>query len=156
MDVDKIMADETEKQWRVRLEQWGREDAARSKLLHEVYSERARQIEEKRTRISELKINFETEASRLAVEAASDARWSDERKAKEAERRKVYREGLLSQIEEKEAERKIAESAMLAEMKEEEKRKVALAKQLEAEQRKQELLINEMKARRVVTAPWNK
>jgi len=142
-ELDKLRADDQEREWRKREEQWAREAAARDHLMCEVIEERKRQIARKEVKFQMSKEEEMLERERLIAEMERLATIEEQQAFDRAIERKSNQEVVVGMIKRKEqskreeAERDQAERWLQNKSDEEYRRRVeaermAFAKEREA------------------------
>lgn len=142
-ELDKLRADDQEREWRKREEQWAREAAARDHLMCEVIEERKRQISRKEVKFQMSKEEEMLERERLIAEMERLATIEEQQAFDRAIERKGNQEVVVGMIKRKEqskreeAERQQAEQWLQNKSDEEYRRRVeaeriAFAKEREA------------------------
>lgn len=144
-EVERIQAEESEKQWAVRLGKWQLEEEARANLMRSVYADRENQINEKLGRISQMKTEYEEEVKRIDLEISQDRQWTRNKQLAEKKRNEDYKKALLDQIREKERERESDNLALQQDMLREREQADILSRQIEAEKEKQRALIESLR-----------
>jgi trichoplein keratin filament-binding protein len=143
--IDQLIGEEIELQWKKRQEVWEREEKARVKLLKEVYAHRYDNIEEKKQRRVEergVKEREKDEMRQLAVKVREEEHQS---LMDEFKKMNVYRDTIMKQVQEK---FEFDQKEKFKEMEEERKRhllELEYQQAVEAEMRKGEQLIEEIK-----------
>jgi hypothetical protein len=145
LEVERIQAEESEKQWAVRLGKWQLEEEARANLMRSVYADRENQINEKLSRISQMKTEYEEEVKRIEFEISQDRQWTQNKQLVTKKRNEEYKKALLDQIGKKERERESDHLALQQDMLREREQADILTRQIEAEKQKQRALIESLR-----------
>lgn len=96
--IDQLVADENEKKWNEREQQWLREDQARVNLLKDVYQNRAADVELHLSQKAQAQWLKDNEAAKIADEVARQTAAFEEKKLKDALMRKTHQTDILRQV----------------------------------------------------------
>ena len=112
------------------------------RLLHEVYTEREKQISEKLDKIGRMKQEFADEVKRIDQEVRNDDQWTREKEMMNRRRIEEYKHSLNLQIREKEMERDRERASLEELVANDEKEGEKLRLQIQMERAKQKEILN--------------
>eukprot|EP01017_Pseudomicrothorax_dubius_P039086 TRINITY_DN5950_c0_g2_i1.p1 TRINITY_DN5950_c0_g2~~TRINITY_DN5950_c0_g2_i1.p1 ORF type:complete len:485 (+),score=193.00 TRINITY_DN5950_c0_g2_i1:127-1581(+) len=147
-ELERIVREENEKQWRKREEQWKKEEDARIKLLYDVYRNREADVMKKRQEREEeerLALQEKTVVNQSLKSFEAD---EEKRKREKYEKMKQYQQELQKQIAEKAERKQMSEKQRLArELRDIEEEK-ELMHRIEEERRKGRKMVEDLRSKK--------
>jgi trichoplein keratin filament-binding protein len=120
--IDRLIAEEIERQFRKQQDIWDREEKARTKLMKEVYSHRYENIEDKKKAREMVKVEKEKEKIEINNKVFQFEKEEKDIIMDEFRKMKLYHDQIMRQIQDK---YELKKREMFKEMEEERKRKIA-------------------------------
>ena len=157
IELERVQAQEQERQWQKKFAIWEKEDRARQQLLAEVYSERNAQVAEKKQLREEKIKGLEQERAEhlLSIQEAEEQYLAEQETR--AERTRKYLAGLGEQLKTKDRLQSEAAEKEFAKMEKEQQEQNHFQAALNLEKQRRVAKAAELaKQRRAVVAPWDK
>jgi len=120
--VDRLIAEEIERQFRKQQEIWDREERARIKLMNEVYDHRYQNIEDKKKSRELLKLEKEQEKWDVNNRVIQYQKEEKDQLMEELRKMRLYHDQIMRQVQDK---YELKKRELFKEMEEERKRKIA-------------------------------